>query len=239
MKSLRAVIRSALSRANYVARRRVLISFLFVLGGPLVVVRHAESAGPSVSGNVEQIAPPASVVLGALESNSFVRLFDERTTVLLNQNVSVDITQPSTVGNSSDLTPGIISANQLIDSHLLHADPVGGGPVTYQGSVTFDRPILGLLVQANTLTATDSVLGSLSTVYNPTIDRGFEWPSTTVVGDMVQLSPDFRTITFVLKATSQYDQIRVITASVPEPSSIVLGLGCLGFAITVRCRRDG
>jgi hypothetical protein len=240
MKSVRAMIHLTLPRRNYFAPRRGLITFLFLIGNSLVVVGPAASAGVSVAGNVEPIAPPASVVLGALESNSFVRLFTERTAVLLNQNVSVDITQPGIVGNTTELTPGIIAANQLVDSYLLHADPVsfGSPSVTYQGSVTFDRPILGLLVQASRLTPTDGVLGSLSTIYTPTVNRGFEWPSSAPgVGDMVQLLPDFRTITFVLKSTSQYDQIRVITASVPEPSSLAMAACCLASACMPWLRR--
>jgi hypothetical protein len=213
---------------------------LSLAGGSLVCVRPAESAAPATSGNIETITPPASVAANALESDSVARFFRERSAFLLNQNISVDITQPGTVGNSIDLTPGIISANQLIESYLLHADPVGPGspPVTYQGSVTFDFPILGLLVQTNTLTVADGLLGSASTNYNPPGARGFEWPSTAIVGDMVELSPDFRTVTFVLKATSQYDQIRVIT-SVPEPTTLALAAGCLLCGIAAHRRRVG
>ena len=240
MKPLRAVIQLRAPRTTCFGDHRGLLAVLILFGASLVPLQSAESAGTTVSGNVQQIAPPASVVLGALESNSFVRLFNERTAFLLNQNVTADITQPGTVGNSGNLSAGVISP-QLVDSHLLHADPIGPGnpAVTYQGSVTFDRPILGLLVQSGSLTATDGILGFPSTTYTPTVDRGFEWPSTSAVGDLVQLSADFRTITFVLKATSQYDQIRIITAGVPEPSSLALAAYCLAVAFMPRLRRGG
>jgi hypothetical protein len=215
------------------------VAVLLLFGTSLAAVQPAISAGPTSGGSVQPIAPPASVADSALESNSFVRFFNEKTAFLLNQNVSADITQPGTVGNSVDLTPGIISANQLIDTYLLHADPVGPGnpAVTYAGTVTFELPILGLLVQTNSLNVTDGVLGSPSTIYTPAGSRGFEWPSSLAVGDIVQLSADFRTITFVLKATSQYDQIRVITTGVPEPSAIALAAFCLVLASTAWRRR--
>jgi hypothetical protein len=230
MKSVQAVSRDRNHRALLV---------LFLFSGSLVPSQPAESAGTTISGNIEQIAPPASVVIGVLESNSLVRLFNERSAFVLNQNLMADITQPSTVGSPIDLSPGLISP-QLVDSHLLHADPIGPGnpAVTYQGSVTFDRPILGLLVQGSTLTPTDGLLGSPSTIYTPTVNRGFEWPSTSGVGDLVQLSADFRTVTFVLKATSQYDQIRVITAGIPEPSALALVACCVGVALIKRPRRN-
>jgi hypothetical protein len=239
MRLFLACVRLTLGSSNCFPRRQGMLACLLFLFTSLGFLSRVESAGGSVSGNVEQIAPPPSVVLGALESNTFVRFFSERTGILLNQNVSADITQPGFVGNLSGLTPGVISANQFVDSYLLHADAIGNGrPIpTYQGSVIFDRPILGILVQPTSLSATDSNLGSPLTTYNPaTGNRGFEWPSTSAVGDSIQLSADLRTITIVLKSESQYDQIRVITTGVPEPASLTLAACCVAVVL-MRWRR--
>jgi hypothetical protein len=240
MKSL-SKLKLALARAGCFSHPHTRLICLCFIIGSLLIAQSAESAGGSVSGNVEQIAPPPSVVLGALESNSFVRFFAERTANFLNQDVSADITQPSIVGNLSDLTPGVVSANQLVDSYLLHADAITDEQpsVTFHGSITFDRPILGILVRGPALSATDSNLGSPLTAYIPAeFNRGLELSSMSPVGDSLQLSADFQTITFVLKSGALYDQIRVITASIPEPSTLALVACYLGVALIKRPRRN-
>jgi hypothetical protein len=207
-----------------------------------LTVPTAEAAGIATTGDVTQIAPPASVALGALESNTEVRLFAERTALLLSQSVTVDVTQPGLVDGAEDLTPGAITANQLVSSYLLHADAIGNGQpiVMFQGSVTFDMPVLGALITASRLTPTDSVLGSLATVYNPTVNRGFEFGvAGQGVSDSLVLSPDRLTVSFVFRTTSQYDQVRIVTSAIPEPTSVYLGgSGCVGIALSLLVRRS-
>ncbi len=245
MKPLTVVTSSGPMRVGRFSRRQVILICLVCLAAPLDFTSKAESAVLTVSGNVVQIAPPLSVVQDALESNTVVQLFAEQTAILLNQNISVDITQPGAVNNASNLTPGLIAANQLVDSYLLHSDAIGvGNPiVTFQGSVTFDQPILGIIVQYFKLDATDSILGWPTTQYFPTTpNRGFDgegyYATAFAVRDTLQLSTDFRTISFVLRTASQSDQIRVVTASVPEPTTIALTGGCLALGLAWRGRRD-
>jgi len=182
----------------------------------------------NTTGNVILIAPPASVVLSSFEDNTSVQLFVEKSGFRLPASVTVDVTAAGVVDATSDLTPGQVAAHSLVDSYLLHADPFGpGNPVvTYQGTVTFNTPILGAMVTAASLSSSDHMLGSATTNYiPPTIFRGFEGPgfpvTAAVVSDTLDLSADFRTLSFLFHTTSQYDQIRVITAAVPEPSGVL------------------
>jgi hypothetical protein len=212
-----------------------LIACLSLFAASLVFAANAESSAPPISGMVELIAPPPSVALNALESNSVVRFFAEQTNLLLNQSVSVDITQPGIVDHLVNLTPGQIAANQLVNSYFFDADTLpGSGILTFQGSVMFDEPVLGILIRGESLNATDAILGSPSTAYFPNNQyRGFDGPdfssSSEAVRDLVQLWPDGRTVSFQLHSEAYTDQFRVITASVPEPASVG-GIGVL-FAV--------
>src|SRR4051812_41512412 len=212
-----------------------LTACLSLFAASLGFAANAESSAPPISGMVELIAPPPSVALNALQSNSFVRFFTEQTNLLLNQSVSIDITQPSIVDHAVNLTPGQIAANQRVNSYFFDADTLpASGILTFQGSVMFGEPVLGILIRGESLDATDTILGSPSTAYLPNNQyRGFDGPdfssSSDAVRDLVQLWPDGRTISFQLHTESYTDQFRVITASVPEPAS-VSGIGVL-FAV--------
>jgi hypothetical protein len=141
----------------------------------------------------------------------------------------MDITAPGLVDAAADLTPAQLAAGTQIDSYLLHADPLGGGMpiVMFQGSVTFDRPILGAMMTYESLTQTDSLLGSATTNYiPPEFFRGFEGPGFPIysfaVSDSLEISDDFRTLTFAFRTESRMDQIRIVTAANPEPSTAIL-----------------
>jgi hypothetical protein len=221
------------------SRFALTIAFLIL---SCLTVPTAEAAGIATTGNVSQIAPPASVALGTLESNTEVRLFAERIAQLLSQALTVDVTQPGLVDGAGDLTPGAINANQLVNSYLLHEDAIGKGQpvVMFEGSVTFDTPVLGALVTATRLTPTDSILGSPTTAYNPTVDRGFEFGvAGQGVSDSLVLSPNRLTVSFVFRTESQYDQIRIITSTIPEPTSAYIGgSGCVVIALSLLVRRS-
>ena len=230
MKASHQVTKWTRSAAN-AAFRCAVCAILFV-GMVDADSERAESAVVNTTGNVVLIDPPASVVLSRFEDNTNVQLFVEKSGFRLPASVTVDVTAAGIVDAASDLTPGQIAAHSLVDSYLLHADPVGyGNPVvTYQGTVTFDSPILGAMVRAVSLSSSDHMLGSATTNYiPPTVFRGFEGPgfpaTAAVVSDTLDLSADFRTLSFLFHTTSQYDQIRVITAAVPEASAMHAAVG--------------
>jgi hypothetical protein len=183
----------------------------------------------NTSGDVEQIAAPTSVVLNALEHSLVARLFLEREAFTLPSDLALDVTQPGLVDSASDLTPGQLTTGTAVTSYLIHADaPQPVIPIReYQGSITFDMPILGAIIDADLLNASDLIVGSPSTNYVPrNPDSGFEGPGFPVISpgvrDELTLSPDMRTISFHLRVESRLDQVRVIIAAVPEPSSVCL-----------------
>jgi hypothetical protein len=205
--------------------------------------QQADAAIADTGGNILIVSPPPNVVLTTFEDDQYTRLFREQTRLVLPKQVRVDVTKPGVVDDSLDLTPALLDVGTHVDSYLLHADPFGGGrPIKmYQGFVTFDVPILGAIMTANSLTQSDAILGSATTNYiPPTVYRGFEgkgFPEqSAVVSDSLEISADFRTLYFSLRTESMMDQIRVVTAANPEPSSAALAIIVAALGVFVRRR---
>lgn len=235
--------------SNAVESLKVLFSFRFHCNATTaflaiaIIVSDAEvnAAVSSTAGSVAQIPPPASVVLSALEHDTAARLFLEREAFLLPTTLSVDVTQPGPVDEAVQLTPGLVYAGTNVNSYLLHADPIGNGiPIKhYEGAITFNMRILGVIVNAVPLNQSDPVVGSLTTLYIPrNPDSGFEGPGypnrSLPVRDTLAISTDMRTLSFYLRVESRLDQIRIITAAVPEPGSLVLGITAAIFVAAGR-----
>jgi hypothetical protein len=124
------------------------------------------------------------------------------------------------------LTPevlGPIAAGTVVNSHMLRFDPIQEGSAI--GTATFDGPILGIFTSRGSLDLTD-FLGSPTTAYpgHPSAPaRGLE-----DVDFLAVTGPN--SILIRWGASSPGDQIRVLTAGVPEPGSVALlaGMGIAG-----------
>lgn len=112
-----------------------------------------------------------------------------------------------------------IEAGTRIRSFLLQLDPVGrlardaANKPRVMSQVTFDRPVIGMIVSSSKLSATDELLGHLRGDYVKT-RRGIEPPRLTdtsdVQRDVVILSGDRQTLSVNLSAGTAIDQIRVM-----------------------------
>jgi hypothetical protein len=181
---------------------------MLVLGAALLSAGSLRAEVVATSGAVVQIAPPASVALNALESDTEIRVFDEQQAVVLGGGVSVDISAPGLYDDPADLTPATIPAGAVVDSHLLHFDIVFTGvPFTSTGTVQFADRILGVIVSDALVDLSDG-LGAAGTTYPPAgiVFRGAELFET----DTLEVGCD--TITLSLEAFETFDHIRVITA---------------------------
>lgn len=188
--------------------------FLTVLVSTIVaipVVSFAEIV--STSGAVVEITPPPSVRPDQLESDTQIFAFEEQQSVTLASAVSVDITQPGTYDDSSDLTPGTIPAGTTVSSHFLHAD--APGPCvdpTLEGTVVFDADIIGIIVTPSNLNSSDH-LGAPGTEY-PTWDRRAMELDTQ--DDFIIEQIDRRTVVIHVQIDApntcrEFDQVRIIT----------------------------
>ena len=201
---------------------------------------NAGAAIISTTGQVVQIAAPASVVPGALESNHEIRAFAELQEFALPVDVIANVTAAGLYDQPGDLTPGVIAAGAAVDSYLLHADKMGlCGNKLLTGSVTFDADILGVIVLGSNLNSSDAVLGAPGTTYPGSmwnLVRGLELRPSR---DYLIVEPDLRTVQVHFRVGWAVDQIRVITAApgppVPEPAALVLLL--TGSMLALRRRR--
>jgi hypothetical protein len=191
----------------------------------------------SVSGSARIVGAPDSVKCNMWESNLITRVFQERSGMILKENMDVDITGPGWYNDRNDLTGGVIEAGTAVDSYLIHQDRKSRrGFILLRGSVTFDSEILGVVVGRDKLMASDLDCGRAGTDYpDVLLARGLELGSLL---DHIVISADRRTIRFTLKTTGVMDQIRVITESsaVPAPGAMALLLGA-GLVGTPRRRR--
>lgn|GEM_PF-712286 len=152
-----------------------------------------------------QIAPPPSVVTGALESNTTIFTFDEQQNVAVPGTIPVDITAPGLVNNAASLTPGAIPTGTIVDVHLIHFDQLGSGQTTLSGTVQFDGDIIGVQVLSSTLDTAD-VLGTAGAYPTGDAFRGLEWN-----GEFVSVLPSLREIRVNLITSNAIDQVRVFT----------------------------
>jgi hypothetical protein len=121
-----------------------------------------------------------------------------------------------------------IAAGTRVSSHFVVFDPAKFRSIG--GTVTFDRPILGVIFRSRQLASSDFLANPLVTYLNPG-SRGFEF------GDILGISGN--TVSFDIKAKTPGDSFRVITAAVPEPATwgmLMVGFGMVGFAARRRNR---
>lgn len=151
------------------------------------------------------ISPPASVTLGQLESSTVAYGFFESSAVL-GSGVTIDVSQPGIYNAAGDVTTSSIGAGTPVISHLIHYDPVSGSH-SVEASVTFERDILGLIIENGTLGATDGTLGHPGVTYlPPDPNRRVELGG----GDWIRFGGDLRSFRAQLAATNGSDQIRVV-----------------------------
>ena len=201
-----------------------------------------ENAWPVTSGVLQAtglmkfVSPGPEFVPGRYEDSERILVFPERSQVLLNSDLRVDVTEPGKYKRVRRRDRDVLAAGQMIRSYLLQLNPLGEFPrkeaneARVIGQITFDRPILGLIGGTSLLTKTDELLGHSLGEYGEN-RRGIEPSHSDDLPDSgrddVTLSQDRRTLSLDLSASSAIDQIRVVVSE-PQPET----MSRLGFAKT-------
>ena len=191
-----------------------------------------EDAWPVTSGVLQAtglmkfVSPGPNFVPGRYEDSEHILVFPERSHVVLESDIDVNVTEPGQYARVRRQDKRPIAAGQAVRSYLLQLNPIGeftreesdGARVI--GQITIDRPILGLIGRTTLLTRTDELLGHPLGNYGKA-RRGIEPPRPEDLSDsgrdIVTLSRDRRTLSLDLSASSAVDQIRVIVAeSIPS-----------------------
>lgn len=177
---------------------------------------------------------PLSLLQDALQSDTNDYVFAERKCVQLATAVNVSTQASGTYSLAAQSTPATIAAGTLIDSFLLHSDRVSAN-TNYIGSITFASPILGVIVTNAALNNTGAVFAAPGKTY-ATTGRGLELNGMGG-GDTFTIFSDYTTFSFDFRTAMGLDEVRILTAAVPEPSSWSLLAGALGGLAWLRLKK--
>ncbi|MEM7454763.1 MAG: FecR family protein [Planctomycetota bacterium] len=182
----------------------------------------------------EKLWPAASGIAGSTGAFKFApqwprmlrRINSDTDIIVLPEGYAMELEEPCLVDMTmSGSNESSIAAGQRIRSFLLQfnpEDPVEREPnrngqlKRIEGSITFDRPILGLIIEGDTLQQTDALF-SFRAGPGPQMRRGLE-SNPPRVADEVSVTDDGHTLTLKLVAFDRLsDHVRVIVdASLPE-----------------------
>ena len=168
---------------------------------------------PTTSGDVRFLqTPPKSVEIGQFEHDLILCFREKNSSTLLEEDLSLSFGDPG----HYHVYPrwqdsGSIPAGTSIDSYFVHLDAIGGKKRPRQGTISFDRPILGVVFSRQLILQQNELLGDPRTVYAP--DRPQSKLSTTLENESVTLSADRRTIRFRWFIRALSDQVRILLAS--------------------------
>ena len=178
-----------------------------------------EKLWPTASGIVEstgafRFAPPWPRRLSQIQSDTDILVLPEGYAGKLEEPCPIDIVE-------SELAESNIPIGQRVRSYLLQFNPVdparqeatskepGSRMRRIAGSITFDRPVIGMIVNTETLKITDEFFALHRGPIRP-FKRGLEL-SPPRTADVVSLSEDRRTLTLKLAVFNQFsDHVRVI-----------------------------
>ena len=173
-----------------------------------------------LSGEVQLVDPPLSVVPNTTEDPTNILLFLERADFELSADLAFDTHMPGTfTQDPTDL--GTLPAGQKVNVYFVHFDPVGTPPVVdRQATIVFPEEILAVITDETRLDASDPQLG-LSTIVYPAsgahADRGLEVDGR----DVFTIGDDRRSLTLDLETSTSSDQLRVVTLPAGESFPVI------------------
>ncbi|RCS49458.1 iron dicitrate transport regulator FecR [Bremerella cremea] len=182
------------------------------------------SSGIAGSSGAFKYAPPWPRRMGRIQSDENLMVLQEGYAQTLDAPLTVNVVAPGTYRHDSQLIDQEIPAGTRVKSFLLQFRPANDNEAESSvqrsrpnpddikritGDITFDRPVLGLIVRGDDLRSSDgrfSVRGGQV----PQKGRSLELFGTPR-DDVLTLSKDRRTISLDLAAFGQFnDQVRVI-----------------------------
>lgn len=180
-------------------------------------------------GTFEKLWPAASGIVGSSGAFEFApqwprpfnRIQSNTLIYVLPEGYASELSQPCPIDVAVDESlEDTIPTGRRVRSFLLQFNPDESEPATraasgrrklrrIEGSITFERPVVGLMIDDATLKATDSIFAIRRGLASP-IKRGLELGPPRIADD-VSLSEDGRTLTLKLVVFDRLtDHVRVI-----------------------------
>jgi hypothetical protein len=223
------------------ARRAGAVGLVLAISVAVFVPVKSEAQVVGVSDQIEVVTLPPSLLGGIFTSQTHIRLMHEGTGIVTSDmpGFAYDgayhnpglptVPGDSTFGNAITTPysgPGLPAAGTEVYSILLHFDPnISGLPfsltqgMAQSGSISFDRPILGVYVTSEALNATDSIFspGGISYPTSPGRDMEFNY-----AGDQYSISPDRHelALTMFVHNGGVFDQMRIVLSANPPTPAI-------------------
>ena len=171
-------------------------------------------------GEVIPAPPNTPELVAAHEDDDHIIVVPELRNLELPREIRADIIEPGVYEGAivRGNRPLISSEPRHGRSYLLRYNPVGivdvGDFKRFEGSVTFDRPVLAIITDPVRLNMSDSYASAapLPATKEDFALRGLEGSQPPHPTDGVRLSPDRRTVSVIFWAGESVDEIRVITA---------------------------
>lgn len=214
---------------SFMYRLQLIIAVLFT--------GSAQAAVISSTGPVDIIAAPASVELNVLESDTQIRVFDEKQDVVLASDIVTN------GGPDGQFTPNTLLTGTQLSSHLVHVDPVQATSLNeiFNATITFDGRIAGLIWMTGDLINTDSLFGLDGTLYEngvPSRGAGNAVPGSDIFYVSL-IDPNVLVIEIIPTGNREglggMDEIRVLTY-VPVPAALWLFIS--GIAVVFSLNRS-
>jgi hypothetical protein len=204
----------------------------------------------SFNSNIVFQSAPSSLLSGSLEKNSFAYGFLEQQYVSLAQALPVDIRPTAPFEHdyilTGDTNPGNLASGTVVNSYLIHFDPVGSSNSTVQNPGTihieFLAPILGIQVtrlrQGNSSSSQLHIPGVTyetrdSKEYGVELDSG-----SNNYPDWIHVIDPYTVDIRLHSSLDNIDDLRIVTVGTPEPGTMVLfGSALLPVLAAVRRRK--
>lgn len=172
------------------------------------------------TGAVRPAKPDTPERLAKLYNDTEVMVIPEGRDLSFDQKIVAEISTPGHLEITTETVPTHSIppvAGLRLNSYLVRVDPEsklkGAEHIYFQGSVTFDQPVIAIILGNSTLRETDIRFGNGKWPRIPGSHlRGLEMNYNTSIHDEVSLSEDRRTVTIAFQTGGSSDDIRVITA---------------------------
>ncbi|HEX2746696.1 MAG TPA: FecR domain-containing protein [Verrucomicrobiales bacterium] len=166
---------------------------------------------------VEFVVPRAKHRWNDYRSDTRLFLMPERQRVKPEGSVSVDIAPGVPLDKKRrDHTGHPLTAPGKVNSYLLFFRPAEGSPPREEdisGSITFSRPVLGIIADGERLISSDETYGHPRVTYRDKPRRGIEQWKKKAERDVVRISRDGRRVYFNLHTTGDPDEFRVLVSA--------------------------